>query len=542
MARNQKLLRSAIVFGLYFILLELTLYLLYRSPTFEEQHTERFFLVGVLFATGVAVWLGRRGASLIMDIIVAPIRGVGLSAVVIFVMLALAAFIFVAKYVLDAFPNSGDEIAYVQQAQTYAEGRLWADPPPLAEAFRQFRFFDMGGKWVSQYTPGWPMVLASTIVFGLPQWIVDPFVSAATLAAFFALARRQVSRESAWIGLLLLGVSPFFVLNSGSYFPHGLTTLLGIFFVFFALRYLARGEIWSAVGAGIFIGLIGLTRPQNAAIFATPFAIALAIRPDRRIGLLWVGLGGAPFLAALLAFNNAVHGHPLVASMNGRGADGIGGAVPIGAPSLQALKVSWRNIVRLYSWTSPVLLFGVVGAFVTKLWQRRVDFTDWIMPITFGVFLLYNDDGGFQYGPRYYFEAWPFALLTFLKVIDPILFGAERDARGPWISSALIASLLFEVGYLPARFEREHLVIMERQDVYTQATRAGLDNALVIIASDVGFIRPMSPVDLLRNGIHVGDQKIIYALDLGWRNSMLRSQFPGRSVYTYSNGRLEAAP
>ena len=188
-----------------------------------------------------------------------------------------------------------------------------------------------------------------------------------------------------------------------------------------------------------------------------------------------------------------------------------------------------------------MLLFGYIIAFLTAFTRRRLDFTDWIMSVTVMFFLFYSGGGGNQYGPRYYFEGWPFAILTILKVIDPILFGAERSARATWVSSALIASLLFEIAYLPARFEREHRVVVERQDVYAQAESAGLDNAIVIIASEVGTIRKMWPPDLVRNGLRIGEQKIIYALDLGVRNENLTSQFPGRSVYVYSAGRLEAA-
>lgn len=55
----------------------------------------------------------------------------------------------------------------------------------------------------------------------------------------------------------------------------------------------------------------------------------------------------------------------------------------------------------------------------------------------------------------------------------------------------------------------------------------------------VGAIRKMKPDDLVRNGLHVGDDKIIYARDLGARNEALASQFPRRSMYRYSQGRLE---
>lgn len=532
--------RTATVFGSYFILLELGLHALYSAPLFEERGTERLFLVALLLATSAAVWLGRPSVQLIVDVVVGPVQRLGLHAVWAFVALSTILFIVVARWVLDAFPNSGDEIAYVMQGQTYAEWRLWADPPPLAEAFRQFRFFDIGDKWVSQYPPGWPMVLAPAIALGLPAWIVNPMIGAATLVVFFILARRYVSRESAWIGLLLLGTSSFFILNSSSYFSHSVAAFYGIVFALFGSRYLAKGEIWSALVVGACIGLMGLTRPLNAGIFAAPFAVSLMLTPGRRGGLFWFGLGGAPFLVALLAFNVVVHGGLLLTELNGPGAVGAGGALPLGAPTPDTIRMTWLHFVQLYSWTSPVLFFGVFVAFVAAFRQRRLDFLDWIMPTTIVSILFFNNDGGNQYGPRYYFEAWPFAILTMLKVIDPILFGVERGApRSTWVSAALVASLLFEVGYLPVRLEREHRVIAEREDVYSQTERARLDNAIVIIASSVGIIRPLLPEDFIRNGLRVGEQRVIYALDLGARNASLRSHFPGRSLYVYSNGRLQ---
>jgi hypothetical protein len=186
------------------------------------------------------------------------------------------------------------------------------------------------------------------------------------------------------------------------------------------------------------------------------------------------------------------------------------------------------------------LLFGYIAAFFVGLSRRRFDFTDWIMPTTILFFLFYSGSGGEQYGPRYYFEGWPFAILSILKLIDPILSGAERGVRASWVSSAVLASLLFELGYLPARFAQEHRVVVQRQDVYTQVQRQGLSNAVVIIASSVGAARPIAPNDLVRNGLRIGDQKIIYALDLGTRtNETLRTLFPGRKFYAYFHGHLK---
>jgi len=533
--RDSALIRAMSVFGIGLVILAFGLHELYWSSFFVERD-ERWLLIAFLPFVGAAIWLGVSSAPALVDIVVAPIRRFNARVVIAFVLFMTCIFLLVARYGLDAFPNSGDEIAYVMQAQTFAQGRLWVDTPPLIESFRLYHFFDVGQKWFSPYAPGWAMVLAPAAALGIPLWIVSPSIGAATLSTFFVLARRYVGRESAWLGVLLLGVSPFFILNSASYFSHSLTALCGVTFALFGLRYIERGEIWCAVATGVCLGLMGLTRSQNAAIFVVPFAVTLAMTPKRRIGLVWLGLGGAPFAAALLAYNGAITGNPLLPVAD------VHRSEPVGQLSLRSVRETARHFADLYIWTSPVLVFGYMLAFVSAIRRLRLDFTDWIMPVTIIFFFFFSGSGGQQYGPRYYFEGWPFAILTILKVIDPILFGAERDRRTAWVSSALIASLVFEVAYLPARLEQEHRVVVERQDVYAKAESARLNNAIVIIASTVGTIRHMDPNDLVRNGLEIGHQKIIYALDLGAKkNAKLRAQFPGRTAYVYSNGRLQLA-
>jgi hypothetical protein len=509
---DSTLTRTAVVLSVGVLLLAMGLHARYQWPRFEEgseKGTEPRLLVWLVLMAGAVIWLARPGACAMVDVVVAPVRRFGHRAVVAFVVLALAAFLIVANHVLDGFPNSADELAYVMQAQTYAEGRLSIDPPPVYESFSQIHFVALGDKWVSRYAPGWAVILMPAAVLGLPLWTVTPFVGAATLLAFYVLSRRFVSRESAWIGVLTIGLSSFFILNSSSFFNHSLTAFYGVVFAIFGTRYIARGGIWCALAVGLCIGLMGITRTQNAVIFALPYVIALAMTPGRRMGLIWFGLGGAPFLAALLAYNYVITGHPLTAvAVTTR-------HEPFGAPSAKSLWLTWRRFTDLIIWTSPVLALGYIVAFFTAIKRRQTDFTDWIMPATVVLFLFFSAYGGNQYGPRYYFEAWPFAVLTVLKVIDPILFGVQRPAAAPWIASGLVASLMFECAYLPARLEREHRVVVERQDVYRQAEKEGLDNAIVIVASKVGTIRPMPPGDLIRNGLHIGEQKVLYAPIVG---------------------------
>jgi hypothetical protein len=60
-----------------------------------------------------------------------------------------------AYAVLDRFPNSGDEYAYLFQAAEFARGRLWAPAPPLGDTFVAYRTWIIDGRWISQYPPAW---------------------------------------------------------------------------------------------------------------------------------------------------------------------------------------------------------------------------------------------------------------------------------------------------------------------------------------------------------------------------------------------------
>lgn len=515
------------------LLLALGMHRLYELPQFGERPAQWMLIAGLAVCSGLFVLLVSPISQRSLAAIEAPVGRFGLWAVAALAAVAFVGFCLAAHYVLQGFPNSADEFAYALQAETYAQGKLWADPPPIVEAFRQSRFFDVGDKWVSQYPPGWALVLAPAAALGLPLWVVTALLGAVTLFAFFCLARLYVSSQTAWIGVITLGTSAFFILNSASFFSHNLAAFCGVLFALMGLRYVEKGDIWHALVAGACLGLMGLTRTHNAMIFAIPLVVTLAMTPSRRTGLIWLGLAGLPFLLTLLAYNYQITSDPFTGVANHNESDALGALTS---------KTLWLTVSRfreLPVWTSPILVFGYVFTLSILTAKGRLDFTDYIMPLTLLFFLFYSGDGGNQYGPRYYFEAWPFAILTMLKAADPVLSGSGQAVR--WISAAFVASLLFQLSYLPARFERERRVVEERQAVYNAVKEAGLKNAIVIIAESVGKIRPMPPDDLLRNGLNFNEREILYVGDLGEQNSTLASQFPGRDIYVFSDGRLMAS-
>lgn len=528
------------------VALALILFRLYQSPAFGENSDPVAWGLLLIFSAA-AVWLGRPGAEALLR---SPLAQGEARSLAILTLAAFAAYLIIARLVLDAFPNSGDELAYVMQAQTYGRGRLWVDLPPDPDAMRLFRFFDVRGHWLSQYPPGWALVLAPFAALGAPLWIVNPALGAAILVLFHTLARRHVGPRIAWLATLLLATSAFYVLNVASFFNHALTTLCALVFALFAERFLERGRWRDALLAGLAVGAVGVTRTQNAAPFVAAFLLVLAFRPGRRLGLVWFGLGGAPLLLALMAYNALTTGDPLLPPQNWAGDAPLGppqppgvetgggsGPEPLGQFGPETVLLTVNRLVRLHEWGSPIVLYGSMAAFLALAWRRAVGLTDWVAPITIVMFLAYGGDGGNQYGPRYYFEAWPFALLSAAKLAEGLLAAPDHRLRD-WTASAIIAALVLQFAYLAPRLEREHRVVIDRQDVYRAVQAAGLKRAVVVIEGQVGLVRRLAPADLARNGLDVVDRDIIYARAVPSGDAALIAAYPGRPLYTYRAGHL----
>lgn len=507
----------------------LTLLSVFRSPAGAHDFGGPMLTGLSLAFSAAAMWAGRPVALQLLDMAVRPARawgGVALGLAGLLTFLACAA---TAHFVLEGFTVSADELAYIFQARTYAEGRLWADAPPMASALAFPHLFNLDGKWVSQYLPGWSIVMAPVAALHGPLWLVNPMLAAATVAVFFVLARQYVGRETAWAGVAVLAGSAFFAMTYASYFNHGITTLAGLTFALFGCRYWRAGRVRDALLAGACIGVMGLVRPQNALTFAAPFAVFLMLSRDRRAGLLWFALGGAPFLAALLAYDTAITGHPLKPVQVSLVRE------PVGMPTARGFKRIVQRLLRLPEWTSPVLFFGWAAAFLLAPNRRKFDFTDWIMPVTFVALLFYGGEGGPQFGSRYFFEVWPFAILTVLKAVEPLLKDPARPRLASWIAAGLLTAVTLQLAYMPPRMLREHRLSEAAQAPFVAA--AGLKHALVLFREGAGFRQPF-PQNLLLNTPHVDRQEIIYALDLGPGNAELLAAYPGRTAYIWRKGAL----
>ncbi len=383
---------------------------------------------------------------------------------------AVVAPLIVARWVLDAFPNSGDEYAYIFQARHLAAGKLWVQAPPLGDVFVPFRTWLLGDKWVSQYPPGWPLVLALAVLVGIPLWATNALVGGASAAALASAARRCSSRAVACLVVLLYIATPFYVFNAASFHSHVLPALGIVVICVACLRYGESGRPSFLVLAGLCMGVLGLTRYMSLALLLPALAwwALLAERQRLKTIVVTLALTGLPFLAFLLLYQNAITGSLLKSTY-----DVI--SVPEIEMSfdpkrmLQGIKFTVYRIVELGVWTSPILLALYGAALLVKVVQRSLRFYDLVFPAFVLGYVLFATLGGNRYGPRYYFDAFPLMLVTIGSAGPQLVAWGRRLWDRPVALHAVLACLLYALTAYPAMIAAYHEQVTSRQDVHRLA-------------------------------------------------------------------------
>ncbi|WP_119418040.1 hypothetical protein [Desertibaculum subflavum] len=459
-----------------------------------------------------------------------------------------------AVWLLRAFPNSGDEYNYIFQAETFRHGHLWVPVPEHQDLFAFSHIFMKDGKWVSQYAPGWGAILALGGTIGLPYWIINPLLAVGCLWAAWAVAKQRAGQAAGTAAVVLLGLSAFFIFTSASYFPHLACATFGMIFCWQAERYRQAPAVRPALVMGLALGVVGLIRPYDAVLFALPLAIAtlLQLKVAHLKYVLFVAAAGAPFLVATFFYNWSITGDPLFPVTNWGYPSYRLGFNPTDEAGrdftwIETAHHAVSRVVLLGEWTSLPFLVLFVSSWA-HLWRRgKLQPSDWVFPVFVAGYLLAPGFGGNQYGPRYYFAAFPMMVLTCSTAIADWLGErwSERESRfgvALFVAHVLVALSAFApIGYGVSR------IVAERMHVYDLVDSAKLDQAVVVLSAPVGVLHPMGPKDLTRNGIDL-QGPVVYALARpGWEEA-LREMFPDRRMYLYTReitsawGRLTPLP
>ena len=434
--------------------------------------------------------------------------------------------------VLLDFPNSGDEYVYLFQAETYQQGRLWNQPHPEAPFFRVHHIAQKEGKRVGRYPPGWPLLLAAALSLRFPPGLVNPVLGALSILALYGLARRLFNPAVAVLSALSLLASSFFIFNGASYFSHTACGLLILLFVYCCVRRRQEGKAYWALLAGVFMGYAFLTRYFTAALAAAPAAVyLLRDRPRKTLATATlVALGALPFVFALLYYNSQVTGNPFLLVTNW--IDPLDRPGFVKGDLLYGVKCTLRNFFDLVKWGSPAILPLFAFLILSRRAGRENALAASMFLILVAGHFFYQTSGGNRYGPRYYYEGYPFLILTVMSGL-----GSERKpvTNSIWrrfFAIVLAAGFIAGIGTVPFIARIENRVINERLDLYRLVEREQLSHAVVFLETGTGALRYFPPGDLTRNGLDF-DRDVLYAWDRGQANQRLMAYYPGRSFYRY---------
>ena len=441
-------------------------------------------------------------------------------------LLALAA---INRWVLLGFPNSSDEYNYLYEAQTFAARRLWNPAPSPPELFATSYIVQEPARAFSSFPFGWPLLLAMAMTAGVPAWLVHPVLGVLTLGLVWALGTRLYGGRAGVLAAAVIGMTPFFLFNAASYFSH---PLCGVLLLGAAVAAAGddRRAPWVPLVVGLLIGWAVVTRYLTGVICGVPIVLFL-LRPGvpRVRTLALVAAGGLPWVIALAAYDRALTGDfltltttPLTESLWFR--DGW---------PLRSADILFTHLLRHLLWT-PAIVLPAYGFYLRSApREMRRGALDWMLVVMVAVLYFYVERGGNEYGPRFHYEVFLFAVLFVFASV----FRADRLDAAPLHNRWMFAILVVSVLMMPVAFVVhawiEHAVIVERMDPFTRTRDAGLRDALVLIADRVGSRRSMAPADLTRNGIDAAGP-VLYGLDQGDGHPCeWAARVPDRRPYLY---------
>ena len=139
----------------------------------------------------------------------------------------------VCAFVLAKQSGSGDEWANTYQADLFAHLRAYGTPPPCPRLQQNFWIFFYMGRSFSQYTPGWPLVMAPFQRFHA-VWMANPLVLGVMAIGVARLARRAAAAGIAGVGevtasnvraagiiaAIMATTGASMLLNGASRYPH----------------------------------------------------------------------------------------------------------------------------------------------------------------------------------------------------------------------------------------------------------------------------------------------------------------------------------
>lgn len=512
-------------------------------------------------AAGGFVLLLHLAVLILMTQVRAPMTGLTRTTPIVPAVLATLAALALARFGFERLPHVEDEVAYLFQARTFAEGRLTLPAPPAAAlpGLDYYLIEVQDGRWFSSTLPGWPAVLALGVLAGVPG-LLNPILAGLSVMLAYDITRRRAGTEAGDLVALMMATSPWLLSAAASLMPHTLTLTLILFAWWLILRSEddGRRRARAMVLAGLAMGMIFAARPMDGLVMGVLTGLWIVTGRERRwLRAAQYSAGAIAVAALLLAYNAHITGHALLLPLTdyldrhwapGANAYGFGpdigptggwGAIDlwVGHSPLEAVLNVLNSIVSLQldmlGW--PIGSLALILAWA--IWRRKAGF-DLAMALVAGVVIvvmaLYWFADTYYMGPRYWFvAAFPFLYLSARGYQEIRARFAGNDALDfVRIDAALAMCCLFGLlVFTPWRGVTKYFEYNNFYSLFRSEAERGAFGDAVVLFTEIG---DEGSAFILNDPYLSGDGPVFIRAGAGIDVEALAEAFPGRSILHYT--------
>lgn len=419
-----------------------------------------------------------------------------------------------------------DEPVYLWQVEVLRAGQLTTTDGGHPELFQPWLSAADDDKLYSQYTLGWPLVLALGALVGSPGLSVAVASAMAVAGTGVFLRELTGDRAVATVAMIAMLLSPILAVQAGVHLNYLFSLGLGLFFLTVLRRGVRTRSPVALVGAGLLLGWIFLTRPFDAGIWGLLGVVPLAIEHRRALTqlvrpALWSAAGLAPIVVAGLLVNRHLTGSltefPItVADPLDRFGFGTRRLMPRFDPVPYGKRLAAEGAGR-NTWWFPFFLVGAhLGLVVAAVgaWVHRRRPAVWVLlglglafPVAyipfFGTFI--SSLTARLSGPIYYIPAFvPLAALIAIVLVDLL----ERRPRRALALAVALVLVTVPVASSRLQVNRE----LSLANAPWKASNESIDERALVVTAPGGYVLFVNP--FASNGAEL-DDRILYAADNG---------------------------